>query len=136
MKINSTHALYKEVDVSCSQTQLVLMLFDGAIRYTREAADHLRAQRWAEKGIAVDSALECVAELRRGLDLKNGGEAASSLDRMYDFLSTKLSVGNVTRDAGQFEQVVESLNSLREAWRDLFERLRVEGKLADGVGTV
>ena len=136
MKINSTHALYKQVDVSCSQTQLVLMLFDGAIRYTREAADHLRAQRWAEKGIAVESAFECIAELRRGLDLKVGGEAAASLDRMYDFLSTKLTVGNASRDPGQFEQVVESLNSLRDAWRELFERLRAEGKLADAASTV
>jgi flagellar secretion chaperone FliS len=136
MKINSTHALYKQVDVSCSQTQLVLMLFDGAIRYTREAADHLRAQRWAEKGKAIEAAFECLAELRRGLNLKEGGESAANLDRMYDFLSTKLTLGNASRDAGQFEQVVESLNSLRDAWRELFERLRTEGKLAETASTI
>ena len=132
MKVNSTHTLYKQADASCSQTQLVLMLFDGAIRYVREAADHLRAKRWADKGTAVEAAYECLAELRRGLDMKEGGEAAASLDRMYDLLCTKLTVGNAMRDPGQFEQVVESLKSLRSAWCELFDRLRKEGKLAEG----
>jgi flagellar secretion chaperone FliS len=131
MKLNSSHAVYKQADVACSQSQLVLMLYDAAIRYTREAAEHLRAQRWAEKGQAVDAAFECLAELRRGLDLIQGGEVARSLDRLYDFLATKLSFGNVQRDAGQFDQIVTSLESLRTAWCELFERLRREGKLAE-----
>jgi flagellar secretion chaperone FliS len=136
MKMNSTHSLYKQADVSCSQTQLVLMLYDGAIRYTREAAEHLRAQRWAEKGVAVEAAFECLAELRRGLNMNDGGEAATSLDRMYDFLSTKLTVGNAMRDADQFEQVTQSLTTLREAWIQLFEKLRAEGKLAETASAI
>jgi len=129
MKLNSTHSIYKQVDVSCSAPQLVLILLDGASRYAREAADHLRAERWAEKGKAVEATFECLAELRRNLNLVEGGEVALTLDRMYDFLLTKLSVGNASRDAAQFDQVVESIQTLRKAWQELFDRLRAEGKL-------
>lgn len=131
MKLNTSHALYKTADVACSRPQLVLMLCDGAIRYTRSAAQYLRQQQWVEKGQAVESALECIAELRRGLELGDGGEAAANLDRMYDFLTTKLLMGNMSRDPVQFEQVADSLKHLRDAWAELFERLRTEGKLTE-----
>jgi len=131
MKLNSNHTLYKQADVSCSKPQLVLMLLDGAIRFTREAAVHLRAGRWAEKGVAVDSAYECLTELRHSLDRDQGGDAAQALDRMYDFLCTKLTVGNAARDADQFDQIAQALRVLRDGWAELFERLQSEGKLRE-----
>lgn len=131
MKLNSNHAVYKQADATCSRTQLVLMLCDGVTRYCREAADHLRAQRWAEKGQAVDAAFECLAELRRGLNLREGGDAARNLDRMYDFLSTKLSLGNASRDPAQLDQVAASMQDIRTAWIELFDRLKAEGKLIE-----
>lgn len=135
MKLNTSHALYKTADAACSRPQLVLMLCDGAIRYSRRAAQCLRQQKWPEKGQAVESALECLAELRRGLDLQAGGDTAANLDRMYDFLATKLILGNAAREPEQFEQVAEAVKQTREAWAELFDRLRMEGKLAgDPVG--
>lgn len=131
MKLNSEHTVYKQADVACSQPQLILMVYDAAIRYTREAMDHLKAGRWAEKGVAIDSAFECLMELRRSLNRAEGGEMVDTLDRMYDLLSTKLTIGNASRDPGQFEQIIESLSSLRAAWSELFERLRTQGKLTE-----
>jgi flagellar protein FliS len=129
MKLNTGHTLYKQADVACSPPQLTLMLYDGAIRYIREAVEHLRAGRLAEKGQAVESAFECLLELRRGLNRSDGGEMVETLDRTYDVLCTKLTIGNASRDVGQLEQVVRSLESLRAAWVQLFDRLRGEGKL-------
>jgi flagellar biosynthetic protein FliS len=77
----------------------------------------------------VEAAFECLSELRHGLDLAAGGEAAATLDRMYDFLITKLTMGNASKDAQQFDQVVQSVLTIREAWQELFDRLRAEGKL-------
>jgi len=129
MKLDSSHVVYKQADVACSPPQLVLMLLDAAGRYTREAAMHLRARRWAEKGKAVEAALECLGQLRQGLDLTSGGDSAVAVDRMYDFLKTKLTMGNITRDAAQFDQVADAIQSLRRSWQELFDRLRAEGKM-------
>ncbi|MFZ5434377.1 MAG: flagellar export chaperone FliS [Calditrichota bacterium] len=131
MKLNTGHTLYKQVDVACSGPQLVLLLCDGVIRYAREAAEHLRAGRWAEKGQAVEAAYECLSELRKGLDFEHGGDTAFQLDRMYDFLSTKLTYANATRDPQQFEQIVEAVKPIRAAWEDLFSRLKAEGRLTE-----
>jgi flagellar secretion chaperone FliS len=135
MKLNTNHTIYKAMDVSCSETQLVLLLLDASIRFTKEAAAHLRAGRWAEKGKAVDSTMECLAELRKGLNMVEGGEAAANVDRMYDFLTTKLLMGNARSQPEQFDQVVVSLESLRTAWNELFERLRTEGRLKEAAVT-
>jgi flagellar secretion chaperone FliS len=131
MKLDSSHTLYKQADAACSPSQLVLMLCDGVARYAHEAADHLRAERWPEKGKAVDAAYECLVQLRRGLDLAAGGESARSIDRMYDFLSTKLSLGNAARDPDQLDQVAATMHELRETWQQLFDRLKAEGKLVE-----
>jgi len=131
MKLDSSHTLYKQADAACSQPQLVLMLCDGAIRYLREATSHLQRGNWAEKGRAVDAAYECLRELRCSLDLEQGGETAANLDRMYSFLGTKLTLANAERDPGQFQQIIHSIESIRDAWSELFDRLRTDGKLKE-----
>ncbi len=127
MKANPVTTSYKIADASCSETQLVLLLLDSAIRYTREASEHLRNGNWQQKGQAVDSAMLCFRELRNSLDLKAGGESAEHIDRMYDFLATKVTVANIHKDPSQFDQVVHSLADIRSAWGELFERLRENG---------
>lgn len=131
MKLDTSHSVYKQADAACSQPQLVLMLCDGAIRYLREATTHLENGRWADKGRAVDSAYECLRELRCCLDLERGGDTAANLDRMYAFLGTKLTLANAERDPEQFQQIIRSIESVRDAWRELFGRLRIDGKLQE-----
>jgi flagellar secretion chaperone FliS len=131
MKVNTNHAVYKEHDAACSQPQLILMIYDGAIRYTKEAAEHMQAKRWAEKGIAIDSAFACIAELRRALNMRDGGDVAESLDKMYDFLCTKLTIGNLEKDIDQFNQIVKCLEVLRGAWQDAFDQMKRDGQFAE-----
>jgi flagellar protein FliS len=131
MKAHSSYVTYKQLDAQCSGPQLVILLCDGAIRFTKEAAEHMRAQRLAEKGKAVEAAYECIAELRNTLDFKQGGEVASSLDKTYDLLATKLSLANTSLDAVQLDQIVASLTTIRSSWSELFERLAKEGKLRE-----
>jgi len=131
MKLNSSHSIYKQLDAQCSSPQLVLLLCDGAIRFIREAANYLRRENWEKKGQAVESALDCIAELRKILDFEQGGEVATNVDRAYDTLATKLSLGNLARDSEQFEQVAVSLKTIRDSWNELFQKLALEGKLQD-----
>jgi len=131
MKLNSNHMVYKQHDTQCSGPQLVLLLCDGAIRYTKDAAEHMRHQRWAEKGIAIEAAHDCISELRKMLDLHQGGEVSKNLDRTYDLLSTKLTLANTARDPEQLDQVVAAVTTIRESWSELFQRLAKEGKLSE-----
>ena len=131
MKLNSNHMIYKQHDAQCSGPQLVLILCDGTIRYVRDAAEHLRNDRWVEKGIAVEAAFDCISELRKTIDFQEGGEVANTLDRNYDLLATKLSLANTDRNPEQFEQVAKAMETIRSSWNDLFQRLAAEGKLQE-----
>lgn len=117
------------MDAACSAPQLVLMLCDGAIRYTREAADHMYANRWAEKGRAIESAIECIGELRKALNMTDNTEIVRQLDNTYSFLSTKLTIGNAKRDISQLHQVADALTQIRAGWAELFDRLKAQGAL-------
>ena len=131
MKAHTSYNIYKQHDSHCSAPQLVLLLCDGAIRYTSEAAEHMRAERWSEKGVAIEAAFSCLSELRNTLDHQQGGDVASNLDQTYDMLATKLTLANTNRDPEQFEQVAEAMRTIRASWQELFERLAKEGKLLD-----
>lgn len=129
MKVAPNFTTYRTMDAACSTPQLVLMLCDGAIRYTREAADHMYANRWAEKGRSVESAIECIGELRKTLNLSESTEIVRQLDNTYSFLSTKLMIGNSRRDISQLHQVADALTQIRSGWSGLFDKLKAEGTL-------
>jgi flagellar biosynthetic protein FliS len=131
MKLTSIIDQYKIQDTACSSPQLVIMLLDGCIRYARDAAAHLRQNNWAEKGKAVEAVQTCLIELRNGLNREDKNEIVEHLDRMYDFLSTKMTYGNLSKDPLQFEQVADALQGVRDAWQLLFERLKADGALAE-----
>ncbi|MCB9358040.1 MAG: flagellar export chaperone FliS [Calditrichaeota bacterium] len=132
MKVAPSFNTYRSMDAACSTPQLVLLLCDGAIRYTREAAEHMHANRWSEKGTAIESALECIGELRKCLNLSENSEFVAQINQTYSFLATKLSIGNASRDISQLHQVADALTNIRAAWSELFDRLRQEGKLPSG----
>ncbi|MBK6909511.1 MAG: flagellar export chaperone FliS [bacterium] len=129
MKVAPNFSTYRVMDAACSTPQLVLMLCDGAIRYTREAADHMHHNRWTEKGQAIESAIECIGELRKTLNLSESSEIVRQLDNTYSFLSTKLTIGNAKRDISQLHQVADALAQIRTGWAELFERLKAQGAL-------
>lgn len=131
MKANTSYSIYKEHDSHCSAPQLVLLLCDGAIRFTKEAAEHMRASQWEKKGVAVDAAFSCLSELRNTLDHQQGGDVVAELDNTYDVLTTKLTLANSSRDPEQFEQIATALTTIRASWQELFDRLAKEGKLQD-----
>lgn len=129
MKIAPNHVTYRSMDAACSTPQLVLLLCDGAIRYTREAAEHMHNNRWSEKGQAIEAAIECLGELRKTLNLSDNTEIVRQLDNTYSFLSTKLMIGNTRRDISQLHQVADALTQIRSGWSELFDKLKAEGAL-------
>lgn len=131
MKLTSISDQYKVQDTACSSPQLVIMLLDGAIRYCREAASYLRTNNWAEKGKAVEAAQVCLIELRNGLNHSEKNDIVQHLDKVYDFLTTKITYGNLSKDPVQFEQVADALLDIRNGWQTLFEKLKSDGSLAE-----
>jgi flagellar secretion chaperone FliS len=108
---------YKTVDAqSRSPLELVVMLYDGAIRFLGEARDaHERKDQWA-RARAVSKALAIVGELRSTLNLDEGSSLALELDRLYDYMMGRLLEVTTKHDLSGLEEVQRLLVTVREGW--------------------
>lgn len=101
---------------SASPMQLVVMLYDGALRFlteakTAQATNDLRRRAGALRRVAA-----IIAECHSTLDLERGGSLASELDRLYSYMSSRLLDITMKRDATAIDEVHRLMTTLREAW--------------------
>jgi flagellar protein FliS len=108
---------YQKVDAqSRSPLELVVMLYDGAIRFLGEALDaHERKDQWA-RATAVSKALAIVGELRSTLNLEEGSSVALELERLYDYMMGRLLDVTTKRDLSGLAEVRQLLVTVREGW--------------------
>jgi flagellar protein FliS len=60
-----------------------------------------------------------IAELQGSLDLDQGGEVARELDRLYVWMTDRLTDATVRQDARPIDEVIHILNMLADAWRTI-----------------
>lgn len=115
-------AAYRTVQTTtASPPRLVLMLFDGATRFLRQARRALDGGDVARFSEAVCRAQAVIAELSDVLDRDNGAEAAERLDRLYDFMLRHLSQGLLTKSGRHLDEVLVPLTTLREGFQAAVE---------------
>ena len=77
------------------------------------------ARTWWRGPSALSKALGIVGELRNTLNLDEGAELALELDRLYDYMMTRLLDLTTKRDASGLEEVQRLMVTLREGWVQL-----------------
>ncbi len=110
-------AAYRQQSVlTATPGQLVVMLYDGCLRFLHQAAHAMREQDVATAGNRLQRAEAILDELLMTLDLEKGGVIASRLQGIYVFCQRRLMEARLERDAERIEQVSELLAELRESW--------------------
>ena len=111
---------YKKAAVSTvDQRRLIIMLYDGAIKFLTIATDKM------EKGDAYEAhrnmirGKSIIAELLASLNMDAGGEIARNLQRLYTYMFNELIEANLGRDIKRVEQVINLLKDLREGWQGI-----------------
>jgi flagellar protein FliS len=95
--------------------ELVVMLYEGALRFVGEAREAIEQRDVVARTNATRRALDIVAELQNTLNVKDGGEIAVELDRLYTYISTRLL--DVTRgDAAAADEIAKLLSTLRDGF--------------------
>jgi flagellar protein FliS len=121
------YAEYKAVQFNTAgQPQLVLMTYDGAIRFAKEAKKRILAKDIPGKGLCIDRAFAAIAELRNSLNLGEGQDVAQSLNNLYFYLTKQLTKANLENDTEPLDVVIEILTGLRQAWEEMFNKLKIE----------
>jgi len=116
-------ARYKNVQVTtCSPTELVVMLYDGVVRFTREAQQALKEGDRARAGERTSRAHAILEQLLVTLDRKHDPALAERLEGVYGFCMRRLMDANASKDAAAFDDVPRVLVPLRDAWADVARR--------------
>ena len=99
-----------------SPLQLVIMLYDGALRFM-EAGKHAMKQRDIERqNKSLKQAQKIVRELTSCLDMQNGGEIAKNLFGLYVYVNNELVSANVEDRVEPIDRCIRILSELRESW--------------------
>ncbi|MFY9505227.1 MAG: flagellar export chaperone FliS [Dethiobacteria bacterium] len=101
-----------------SPTELVVMLFDGALRFVRQAAAALKEQDYAGAHLYPGRAPQSVAELMASLDFKQG-ELSRNLFKLYEYIHFRLTEADIGRSGEPLGEVETMLLSLRESWTEV-----------------
>ena len=119
---------YQRTNVTtASKEKILIMLYEGAIRFTKQAQAAMRDGKIADKGKYISKTTAILSELMATLDFKVGGELAQDLENLYVFMIDKLIEGNINNDQKCLETVEELLRTLHAAWKDIVDNPRPDG---------
>jgi flagellar secretion chaperone FliS len=128
---------YRQVAThTASPGQLVLMLFEGAIRFLEQARGGFELQDPAESNTRIHNnvtkAQEIIRELNYSLNLKEGGQLAATLQGLYLYLDRRLDESNRRKEPQGIIEVAERLTVLRDAWATMLSQANPASSLAAG----
>jgi flagellar protein FliS len=116
---------YQAVHVqSRSPLELVVMLFDGALRFLQQARDAQARGDVRTRAHGVSRALAIVGELQNTLNMDEGGALATELERLYLYMSGRLLDVTLKRDATALDEVHKLMALLRDGWAQASEAAR------------
>jgi flagellar protein FliS len=109
--------VYQSVQATTADpARLVVLLFDGAIRFLRQAAEGLDRGEIDIFATRVSRAQAIIAELSASLDHEAAGDLGASLARLYDFMGSHLTRGLIGRNGATAHEVIGLLQDLREGF--------------------
>ena len=109
---------YQDASVTTqSRGRLIVMLYDGAIKFLRLAIKELEAKNYEAKGRCINKALDIINELNAVLDMESGGEVAVNLRKLYMFMSRHLTDANTKSDPQMISEVITLLEELNKGWK-------------------
>jgi len=121
------HNAYKQNEISTSsQGKLILMMYEGAIKFTKMALQSMDTGDIAGKAKYIGKIHDIVNELSVSLDLKNGGEVTARLETLYQFVLRQLTLANIKSDREALESIIKVLEPLHDAWVQIFNNQNTE----------
>jgi flagellar protein FliS len=100
--------------------QLVLMLYDGALRAMEKALMGFNCTDVGERNAAIhnnlQNAVDIIRELNCSLDLEAGGQLADTLRNLYGYFERRLIQSNLKKSRKGIDEVLPMIRQLRDAW--------------------
>ena len=115
--------IYQEIAVQTSSpTKLVVMLYEGAIRFLRQSVTAISSKDLDQKRQSVDRAVAVIQHLQGTLDMDRGGAVAAELDKLYTYINSKIVDGSSKLQTAPIEEAIKLLTVLLSGWEEVSRR--------------
>lgn len=127
MQLGRLAKSYKSVALStASPGELVLMLFDGALRFMATAERGFGEEDFSRRNEAIHNnvvkAQNILRELQCSLDLSVEGDFPRRMYALYEFMIAQLHEANMKKEPGPIATVARLLGEIRDAWAEMLKR--------------
>ncbi|MCP3794831.1 flagellar export chaperone FliS [Paenibacillus sp. CH40] len=113
--ISSPYEKYKQSSVQTSTPgQLIIMLYDGAIRFVKAGLDGISSNDIAKTNINLVKAQTIISELMSTLNYSY--DISKNLYALYEYMNYLLVQTNIKKKIESGEEVLGYLQELRETW--------------------
>ncbi len=112
---------YQSVDthaqvLSASPHQLIQMLMEGGLTRIAQARGAMMRGQTGVKGELISKSVAIIGGLREALNFDQGGEIATNLDSLYEYMTGRLLQANRSNDPAMLEEVALLLREIKSSW--------------------
>ena len=116
---------YKKTAVeTASKEQILLMLYQTAIKNCKIGIEAIEQKKIAKKGEAIAKLQDIIVELNNSLDFEIGGDIAKELSALYDYILFSSTQANIKFDAAPLQSCLNVLNTLYEGWVEAIKSIK------------
>lgn len=121
---------YRQTSVTtASRGQVLLMLYEGCMKFCRLAIDATNKKDLAEKGKYILKIQDILNELSVTLDHNAGGNISRELERLYNYMIEQITEANIKNDPKPLEVVLKLLETLYQGWVTAVNQVNKSGEL-------
>lgn len=118
----SQYDAYKDTEIqTANQGKLIVMLYDGAIRFLKIAQENLNPRTYDVANTNIIKAQDIITELMLSLNM-DAGEVAQNLFNLYAFMKKRLLEANMAKDGAIITEVIHLIEPLKAAWEEVLTR--------------
>jgi flagellar protein FliS len=124
---------YKKTSVeTASKEQILLMLYQAAIKNCKKAIEAIEQKNISKKGEYIGKMQDIIVELSNSLDYEVGGEVAKELASLYDYILYSSTQANIKIEKSHLEGCLKVLNTLYDGWTEAIKNLKSQSNPKTG----
>ena len=124
---------YQKNNITTSnQGQLILMMYEGAIKNISMAIDCIRQKDIPGKGLHIRKSHDIINELSLALCMKKGGDISKRLERLYQFILNQLALANIKSETKVLETTLDILKTINH--KETYYCIQAERALLEAIG--
>ncbi|MDO0481618.1 flagellar export chaperone FliS [Clostridioides difficile] len=107
-----------------SKEQLLLMLVDGAVKYTKIARAAILDKNTQKAHRELVRVQDIFTELMVTLD-QNAGQWAKDMYKVYEFIKSELAIADENKDIKIIDDILPIVKQIRDTWHEVYNQLKI-----------